>query len=137
MMQLSVKVYGYQRRYFQYITCKKALCFVVTRRIASYLSKKISVLGFFLVSQLFTATAEKANKKAQISYKSFPRLVKLLIQNYPGQTDTCNVLIYKINKIFRHFMAFLMSKCGRLNLHEMTEAATRGVLSKNVFLKIS
>ena len=136
MMQLSVKVYGYQRRYFQYITCKKALLYC-HEKTASYLSKKISVLGFFLVSQLFTATAEKANKKAQISYKSFPRLVKLFIQNYPGQTGTCNVLIYKINKIFRHFMAFLMSKCGRLNLHEMTEAATRGVLSKNVFLKIS
>ena len=34
-------------------------------------------------------------------------------------------------------MAFLMFKCGRLILHEMTEAATRGVLSKKVFLKIS
>ena len=136
MMQLSVKIYGYQRRYFQYITCKKALlcCHEKNRWL---LVKENLCFRFFLVSQLFTATAEKTNKKAQISYKSFPRLVKLFIQNYLGQTDTCNVLIYKINKIFRHFMAFLMSKCGRLILHEMTEAATRGALSKKMFLKIS
>ena len=58
--------------------------FVLTRRITSYFSKKISVEAFFR-SWFLTATAEETTKKDQFSYESFPRLVKLFIENYyPG-----------------------------------------------------
>ena len=59
--------------------------FAVTRRIASYLSKKISIWGFFqLASQFLAAIAEETTKKTHISYESLPRLVKLFLEKYPS-----------------------------------------------------
>ena len=59
--------------------------FDVAKRIASYYSKKISLWWFFrLASQFLTAIAEQTTKKAYISYKLFPRLVKLFLEQYPG-----------------------------------------------------
>ena len=39
-------------------------------------------------SQFLAAIAEETTKKAYISYESFPRFVKLFIENYPGYAVT-------------------------------------------------
>ena len=120
---ISKSLYGYQRRYFEYITCKKALlcCYEKNRQL---LVKKKIRQSVFPVGQFLAATAEETTKKAQISYQSFPRLVKLFIENYPGQKVICSFCIYKINQIFRYFMTCLVSKYERLILHEMIKQIT-------------
>ena len=106
MMQLSVKVQGYI--FLEYIASKKAIlcCHEQNRQL---LVKENFRLRVFSVSQFLFEIAEDTTKKAQISYESFPRLVKLIIENYLGQIITCSFLIYKINQISRHFVTFLIS----------------------------
>ena len=118
MIQVSVKVCGSQRRYFEYITCQTALhcCHEKNRQL---LVKENLLLCFFSINQFFAAIEEETTKKTQISCESFISLVKLFLENYSGQITTCNSRIYKTNQIFRHFMTFAMSKCGWLILHEM------------------
>ena len=84
MILLSVKVYGWERRYFEYITCKKVLlCFHEKNR--KLLVKENLHLRFFqLASQFLAAIAEETTKKTHISYESLPRLVKLFLEKYPS-----------------------------------------------------
>ena len=117
-VQVSVKVCGSQRRYFEYIKCQTALhcCHEKNRQL---LVKENLLLCFFSINQFFVAIEEETTKKAYISYESFTSSVKLFLENYSGQITTCNSRIYQI---FRHFMTFAMSKCGWLILHEMIVA---------------
>ena len=117
-IQVSVKVCLSQRRYFEYITCQKALL-CCHEKNGQVLVKENLLLCFFSVNQFLLTIAEETTKKAQISCESFTSLVKLILENYPGQTATCSFRIYKTNQILRHFMTFAMSKCGWLIFHEM------------------
>ena len=117
-IQVSVKVCLSQRRYFEYITCQKALL-CCHEKNGQVLVKENLLLCFFSVNQFLLTIAEETTKKAQISCESFTSLVKLFLENYPGQTATCSFRIYKTNQILRHFMTFAMSRCGWLILHEM------------------
>ena len=77
------KIDGYQRRYFFLNRCQKALpcSHEKNSQLVTY-QRKSPFEGFFnqLVPSVIT---EETTKKAQISYVSFPRLVKLFTENYP------------------------------------------------------
>ena len=85
------------RGYFEYSTCSKCL-FVDTGRITT-LVKENPRLRFLQLAG-FSLSNRKKSLKVSTSYEFFPRLVKLLIQNYPGLTVTCSFCMYKVNQIF-------------------------------------
>ena len=55
--------------------------FVITRRIASYLSRKISVRGLVARELVPRRNSRRSN---QDQLESIPRLIKLFIEDYPG-----------------------------------------------------
>ena len=93
-MQLLVKVYGYQRTYFDYIICKKALLCYHEKNLQLLVKENLR-LRVFSVSYFLAAIVEETTKKNQISYKSFQRLVKLQARNQRGEGERSPLPFFK------------------------------------------